>query len=54
MGARESSAMVEARRLVMKKGVSPYAAAKQVGLSSGAIYMAPWYKEWRDAGKKKK
>jgi len=47
MAAKESEAMKEARKLVMKIGLTPYAAAKKVGLTSGAIYMAPWYKRWK-------
>lgn len=49
MGARESSEMVTARHLVTVVGLTPYAAAKQTGLTGSAIYMSTWYKEWRDA-----
>jgi hypothetical protein len=49
MGARESAAMVTARKLVMVDGITPYEAAKQTGLTRSAIYMSSWYKEWRDA-----
>lgn len=41
-----SAQMVEAQRLVTKEGKTAYAAAKAVGLTKGAIYRAPWYKEW--------
>lgn len=44
--------MVKARKLVMVDGMTPYAAAQQVGLTRSAIYMASWYKAFRD-GKKK-
>jgi len=44
MGARESAAMVEARRLVTEEGHTAYAAAKAAGLSRSAIYMSKWYK----------
>ena len=47
MTARESAAMVEARKMVTEQGVTPYAAAQKVGLTRSAIYMAPWYKEWK-------
>jgi len=47
MAARESAAMVEARKLVTEQGMTPYAAAQKVGLTSSAIYMAPWYKAWK-------
>ena len=47
MAARESAAMGKARKLVMEQGVTPYAAAAKVGLTRSAIYMAPWYKEWK-------
>lgn len=46
MGARESAAMVEARRLVIEEGHTAYAAAKATGLSRSAIYMSKWYKIW--------
>lgn len=49
MAARESAQMVAARKFITQHGLSAYAAAKKVGLSSSAIYMAPWYREWRDA-----
>lgn len=47
MAARESAAMVKARKLVTEHGMTPYAAAQKVGLTRSAIYMAPWYKEWK-------
>lgn len=53
MAPRESTAMSTARVLVTLMGKTPYAAAKQVGLTRSAIYMAPWYKEWRKNGKAK-
>ena len=49
MAARESAAMVKARKLVTEQGMTPYAAAQNVGLTRSAIYMAPWYKEWKKA-----
>ena len=45
MAAKESAAMVKARKLITEKGLTPYAAAQKVGLTRSAIYMAPWYKE---------
>lgn len=51
MAARESAAMVKARKMVMEQGLTPYAAAQKVGLSRSAIYMAPWYKEWKKNAK---
>ena len=47
VAARESAAMVEARRLITEEGLSAYAAANKVGLTRSAIYMAPWYKAWK-------
>lgn len=47
MGARESAEMAKARELVTVQGLTPYAAAKAAGVSRSAIYMAPWYKEWK-------
>ena len=47
MAARESDAMVKARKLVTEQGMTPYAAAQKVGLTRSAIYLAPWYKEWK-------
>lgn len=49
MAAKVSAAMVKARKLVTEKGVTPYAAAKECGLTRSAIYMAPWYKKWKAA-----
>lgn len=49
MAARESAAMVKSRKMVTEQGVTPYAAAQKVGLTRSAIYMAPWYKEWKKA-----
>ncbi len=51
MAARESEAMKKARKLVMEKGLTPYAAAKQAGLTRSAIYMSAWYKEWKKNAK---
>jgi len=47
MAPRESAAMSTARVLITVMGKTPYAAAKQVGLTAASIYMAPWYKEWK-------
>ena len=47
MAAKESEAMKKARKLVTEQGMTPYAAALKVGLTRSAIYMAPWYKEWK-------
>ena len=52
MAAKESEAMKKARKLVTEKGLTPYAAAQKVGLTRYAIYMAPWYKEWKKGQKK--
>ena len=51
MATRESAAMVKARKLVTEHGMTPYAAAQQVGLTRSAIYLAPWYKEWKKNAK---
>ena len=51
MAARESAAMVKARKLVTEQGMTPYAAAQKVGLTRSAIYIAPWYKAWKVAQK---
>ena len=51
MAARESAAMVKARKLVTEQGMTPYPAAQKVGLTRSAIYMAPWYKAWKAAQK---
>lgn len=53
MAAKESAEMAKARKLVTEGGLTPYAAAIKTGITRSAIYMAPWYKEWRD-GKAKK
>lgn len=49
MAAKVSAAMVKARKLVTEQGLTPYAAAQKVSLTRSAIYMAPWYKEWKAA-----
>ena len=49
MAAKQSAEMVEAKKLVTEKGLTPYAAAQKVGLTKSAIYQAKWYKEWRDS-----
>ena len=52
MAAKESEVMKKARKLVTEKGLTPYAAAQKVGLTRSAIYMSPWYKEWKKGQKK--
>jgi len=47
MAARESAEMGRARILITVNKMTAYAAAKKVGLTRSAIYMAPWYKEWK-------
>lgn len=47
MGARESAAMAEARKLVLEGGLSPYAAAQRAGITKSAIYQATWYTAWK-------
>lgn len=54
MATKESEAMKKARKLVTQGGLTPYAAAQKVGLTRSAIYMAPWYKEWKEAQQKAK
>ena len=54
MAAKESEAMKKARKLVTQGGLTPYAAAQKVGLTRSAIYMAPWYKEWKKNAKSAK
>ena len=51
MAARESATMVKARKLVTEQGFTAYAAAQKVGLTRSAIYMSPWYKEWKKNAK---
>ena len=41
MAAKESAAMVKARKLVTVDGLPPYAAAQQVGLTRSAIEALP-------------
>lgn len=47
MAAKVSAAMQKARKLVTEEGQTPYAAAKECGITRSAIYMAPWYKAWK-------
>ena len=54
MAAKESAEMAQARELITVQGWTPYAAAQKVGLTRSAIYMAPWYKEWKEAQQKAK
>jgi len=51
MAALESEKMKKARDLIVNRGLSAYAAAKQSGISAPAIYMAKWYKDFK-AGQK--
>lgn len=44
MGAKQSKEMDAAKVLVLS-GMSPYEAAKKTGITSQAIYAAKWYKE---------
>lgn len=48
MGAKESQAMKEARRLIMENGLNQYQAAKQAGVTAGAISKASWYREHKE------
>lgn len=48
MGAKVSAEMRAAKALILA-GKSAYEAAKTVGISSQAIYMSKWYKEWKHA-----
>lgn len=47
MGAKESEAMKEARRLIIVEGKTAYAAAKLAGVSRGGISKAQWYRDWK-------
>lgn len=47
MGARESGAMIEARKLVLG-GVTAAEAARKTGITKSAIYMAQWYKDFKN------
>ncbi len=53
MGAKESAAMKEASRLIMKKNLTVRQAAKLAEISHSAIYMSKWYKEWKSKKSKK-
>lgn len=46
MGGRVSPEMLRARELV-KAGATAYRAAKETGLTTGAITRSPWYKEFK-------
>jgi hypothetical protein len=54
MAAKVSAEMLKAKRLVVERGLTPYAAAKEAKISTSAIYMSQWYKDRRDANKKRK
>lgn len=51
MPARESAAMAKARKLIIQKGLTAYAAAQKAGITRSAIYMSAWYKEWKGSQK---
>lgn len=46
MTARTSEAMMRAMRLV-RKGMSPYAAAKKVKIALSTMYRSELYKAWK-------
>ena len=49
MAAKESQEMREVRKLVLTGEYTVYAAVAKVGnLTTSAVYMSGWYKEWRD------
>lgn len=47
MGAKESEAMKQARHLILVCGYTAYKAAKETGLTQGAISKTSWYKLYR-------
>lgn len=49
MGARQSPEMAKAKKLVLEKGMSQYAAAAAAGITAGAISKAAWYREHKAA-----
>lgn len=49
MGAKTSPEMLKARKLI-EAGVTPAEAARRASVTANAIYISPWYKEWK-AGK---
>ena len=51
MAARISVAMTHAKKLITKYGYSVREASDATGISRPAIYMAPWYKEWKKNAK---
>lgn len=51
MAAKVSPEMLKAKKLVLEKGLTPYAAAAKAGITKSAIYQSAWYKEWRDSKK---
>lgn len=44
MGAKISAEMVRAKELVLERGATAYAAARAVGLTTGAISRTDWYR----------
>lgn len=50
MGARESQAMVRARKLVLG-GMNAAQAASKTGITRQAIYMSRWYREYQTPAK---
>lgn len=45
MGAKQSPEMVAAKKLVLEKGFTQYAAAAKTGITRGAISKSKWYRE---------
>lgn len=49
MGARQSPEMAKAKKLILEKGFSQYAAAAAAGITAGAISKSTWYREHKAA-----
>ena len=48
MSRKVSEEMKKAQYLVEKEGFTAYSAAKKVGITHSAIYLADWYKKIRN------
>ena len=51
MAGKQSAEMTKAQRLIVIKGLTPDAAARQAGVQRQSIYRTAWYKAHRDEKK---
>lgn len=47
MAPKESAEMRKARKLIIENGLNAKQASKLAGITAQAIYIAPWYQQWK-------